>query len=102
MTGGETGLILYYKVRVKVIVCHQLFINVLEVGIKQLGIGVKAGNESIPILMNADDVAILIDNEQDNDANLLDYVDLRCKIWMMKVKMSKTKVIHFQKTRTCT
>ena len=50
-----------------------IFINDLALGIKQLGIGIPMENEKIPILMYADDIAILAENEKDMQV-LLDFV----------------------------
>jgi hypothetical protein len=76
-----------------------IFINDLAIGIKQLGIGLAVGNEKIPILMYADDIAILAENENDMQS-LLNFVHSWCEAWHMKINMTKSKVTHFRKQGT--
>ena len=73
-----------------------IFINDLAISLKNLNLGVKFGELTIPILMYADDVAIISDNK-DQLQTMLNLVDTWCKQWGMNVNMSKTKVIHFRK-----
>ena len=73
-----------------------IFINDLAKGLKQLNLGVKVGDEVIPILMYADDVAILSENAEDLQS-MLDFTHQWCKKWGMTINMSKSKIIHFRK-----
>ena len=76
-----------------------LFINDLAKEMKTLDIGVKTiDNEKVCILLFADDIVILAENEQDLQI-LMNFVDVWCKKWKMKVNIDKTKVVHFRNKR---
>ena len=72
------------------------FINDLAVGIKLLNMGVQVGEEKIPILLYADDVALITESEEDMQF-LLNFTHHWCETWHMKINMSKSKVTHFRK-----
>ena len=76
-----------------------VFVNDLAQGIKELGLGIELENVKLPILLYADDVALLSDNEQDMQT-MLDYVANWCKTWGMKINMTKSKVMHIRKKGT--
>ena len=76
-----------------------VFVNDLAMGIKELGLGIEIDNVKLPILLYADDVALLSDNEQDMQT-MLDYVDNWCTTWGMKINMTKSKVMHIRKKGT--
>ena len=73
-----------------------IFINDLAVGIKEISLGVNIETEKVSILMYADDVAFITENERDMQT-LLDFTHTWCETWHMKINMSKTKVMHFRK-----
>ena len=72
------------------------FINDLTMGLKDLNLGVQVKNTQIPILLYADDVVILA-NDQKEMQVMLNFVDSWCERWKMSVNMSKTKLMHFRK-----
>ena len=76
-----------------------IFINDLAQGIQELGRGIEFENERISILLYADDVAIVCDNEQDMQV-MLDFVHEWCNTWQMKINMSKSKVMHIRRKGT--
>ena len=58
---------------------------------------------NIPILLYADDIVLISENES-NLQKMLDHVDSWCKKWQMRVNVDKTKVVHFRnkrKNKTC-
>ena len=72
-----------------------IFINDLAMSLKELNIGVKINNMCIPILMYADDVVILANDEVELQT-LLTHVNRWCKKWLMTVNLKKSKVMHFR------
>jgi exonuclease III len=73
-----------------------LFINDLVKGLKELDLGIKIGEMKVPILLYADDVAILSENEKDMQS-MLNFINNWCKTWSLSVNISKTKVMHIRK-----
>ena len=64
-----------------------------------LDLGVKIGDETIPILLYADDVVVLANNEAEMQV-MLDAVDKWCKRWHMLINMAKSKAMHFRPSTT--
>ena len=77
-----------------------LFINDLAKEIKAAGYGISVGNDKAPILLYADDIALLSESEDDMQ-NMLDIVYEWCRKWRLEVNCSKTKVMHFRKKNLC-
>ncbi len=75
------------------------YINELARGIKDLDIGIKLDDMTLSILLYADDIVLIADNEKDLQ-KMLDYVHSWCTKWQLGVNKNKTKVMHFRKTRT--
>ena len=75
-----------------------IFINDLAKEMKDLNVGVDIDGEKICILLFADDIVILAENETDLQT-LLNFVDSWCKNWRMKINIDKTKVVHFRTKR---
>jgi hypothetical protein len=75
-----------------------LFINDLVTEIKALNIGIHINEELINILIFADDLVILAENESDLQ-KLLDFVTKWTNKWKMKINKGKTKVVHFRNVR---
>jgi hypothetical protein len=73
-----------------------VYINDLATEINRLNLGVKVGDEFVNILLYADDIVIIADNET-NLQNMLDTVYKWCRQWRMTVNNSKTQVVHFRK-----
>ncbi|KAK3102881.1 hypothetical protein FSP39_014619 [Pinctada imbricata] len=73
-----------------------LFINDLAIQIKALNKGVPVGDLNISILLYADDIALITQNEKDMQ-DLLNTVESWCKQWRLKINTDKTKVVHFRK-----
>ncbi len=75
------------------------FINVLASEMK-LDIGIDIENGNICILLFADDIVILAEDEKKLQI-LLDFTNEWCQKWRMKINNDKTKVIiHFRKIST--
>ena len=75
-----------------------IFINDLITEINGLGQGVKLGTSQLSILIFADDIALLAENEQDLQT-MLNCVHSWCDKWRMAVNLDKTKVMHFRYKR---
>ena len=75
-----------------------LFINDLVVHLKEKCPTLKIGETELNMLLYADDMVIMAETE-DNLQLLLDQVYSWCKMWRLKVNVSKTKVMHFRNIR---
>ena len=61
--------------------------------------GIPFDNDKICILLYADDIVILAENEAQLQL-LLNFTDTWCKNWKMKINRDKTKVVHYRKKST--
>ena len=77
-----------------------LFINDLAKEIKAAGYGITVGSDKVPILLYADDIALLSESE-DYMQNMLDIIYKWCGKWHLQVNFSKTKIMHFRKKNLC-
>ena len=75
-----------------------IYINDLAVELKNLNLGVKMGDLHICILLYADDIVLVSENEE-NLQVMLNHVQNWCVKWQMKVNIEKTKVVHFRSKR---
>ena len=76
-----------------------LYINDLVNGISSLGLGVDIGSENFSILLYANDVVILAENEQNLQA-LLGILKNWCDQNKMTVNLDKSKAVHFHNQST--
>ena len=72
-----------------------IYINDLAVEINKCNKGVNIGEESLSILMYADDVAIMAESEEDLQ-HMLNVLHSWCKTWDIKVNTQKSQIIHFR------
>ncbi len=79
--------------------CFLTFINPLIGLLKESGVGVKVGSSLISVLVYADDLVLLAENENDLQ-NLLDLLYDWCSKWRLSVNTDKTKVMHFRNKNT--
>ena len=84
-----------------------IFINDLAQEIKETGIGIELNidaietnieTEVINILLYADDIVLLAQNEPDLQL-LLDIVEPWCKKWRLEVNLTKTNILHVRVRR---
>ena len=74
-----------------------LYINDLAIELKNLKKGVPINeNEDVTILMYADDIVILAENETDLQTQL-DRITNWCKQWQLMINNDKSKVMHFRR-----
>ncbi len=76
-----------------------LYINNLAEVLKQQNLGICFEGEKVCILLFADDIVILGENEHELQS-LLDSVNDWCMNWKLKINMDKTKIIHFRQKKT--
>ena len=77
-------------------VLFNCFINDLAVNINALGLGINIGNDNkLSILMYADDVVLLAENEHDLQT-MLNTLSEWCNTNKMSVNMSKSNIMHFR------
>ena len=70
-----------------------LYLNDLAVEIKDLGAGVKLGNDEIAILLYADDIVLLAPTPEKLQT-MLNVINTWCKKWGMQINASKTQILH--------
>ena len=75
-----------------------LFINALAEEIKILNKGVDIDGQNISILLYADDIVLISDNEI-NLQIMLDHMYSWCLKWKLKLNIEKSNVIHFRPKR---
>ena len=75
-----------------------LFVNDLAIGIKDMHMGVPYGEDDISILLYADDIVILAENEE-NLQKMITHLENWCNKWRLKINYSKTNLIHFRTRR---
>ena len=73
-----------------------IYINDLALEIKASGVGVKVGDETVCILLYADDIVLLAQSEEDLQIMLNIVSDWCCK-WKLEVNEEKTQIVHFRK-----
>lgn len=79
-----------------------MFINDMAKNVKALNNGILIEGNNVCILLFADDIAIITDNEE-NLQNMFNEIQKWCFKWRLNVNCNKTKVVHFRpasKTRT--
>ena len=72
-----------------------LFINNLVENIKSLNIGIDIGEEKVSLLLYADDLVLLSENENDMQI-LLDTLSAWCRDNKLQVNENKSNIIHFR------
>jgi hypothetical protein len=72
-----------------------LFINNLVDEMKKLNVGVKLDNEEICVLLYADDVVSLCENESDLQ-KILAVLSTWCNTNDLVVNLDKSKIVHFR------
>ena len=76
-----------------------LYLNDLVKEINNLNLGIKVDNNTmVSILLFADDMVLMANNECDLQ-NMLDCLQNWCLKWRLRVNLDKTKVIHFRNNR---
>ena len=83
-------------------VLFNLYINDLVLKINALGKGIKIDDESVSILLYADDVVLLAENETDLKS-MLNVLDDWCNTNKLSINPSKSNIVHFRnhfKTRS--
>jgi hypothetical protein len=76
-------------------VLFNIFINNLVTDIKALDIGIDIEGENIGILLYADDIVLIAENENDLQL-LLDILNTWCKHKALNVSFEKTTIVHFR------
>ena len=72
-----------------------LYINDLATGIKDLHKRVAFGNTQVSILLYADNIVLIADDEQSLQ-DQLNYLYEWCNKWRLSINNSKTTVVHFR------
>ena len=75
-----------------------IFINDLAIEIKNMGLGVSNGNYKVSILLYADDIAIVSENEI-NLQLMLNRLYEWCQSWFLTINTDKSQIVHFRKKR---
>jgi hypothetical protein len=72
-----------------------LFINDLAIYLKSLDLGIQCGNDKICMLLYADDIVLMAENEQDLQC-LLNALKEWCNSNDMHINFNKSQVVHFR------
>ena len=78
-------------------VLFSMYLNDLAVGIKSLNCGVNLDGVNVSILLYADDI-VLISNDEKSLQKMLDFTNEWCKKWRMAINVDKTQIVHFRRT----
>ncbi len=73
-----------------------LFVNDLALQLKESGMGITVNGVNISVLLYADDIVILAENEA-HLQSLLDIVHDWTQKWRLLINVDKTKVVHFRR-----
>src|SRR3981189_2287406 len=73
-----------------------IFINGIMEKVKDSGLGVKIGSETMSVLLFADDMVLVANNEVEL-GHLVDKVKQYCDKWQLEVNVNKTKVVLVSK-----
>ena len=76
-----------------------IFINDLADGIKELNCGIQIGGDNVSVLLYADDIAVISNNEE-NMQKMLDFISSWCKKWRLLINKKKSHFVHFRKRGT--
>ena len=68
-----------------------IFINDLADNIKELNLGIKIKDINLSILLYADEIAVIVENEKDLQA-ILNYVDQFCNKWKLVVNSMNLQI----------
>ena len=72
-----------------------IFINDLAENIKELNLGIKIGDLNLSILLYADVIAHIAENDKDLHT-MLNYVEQWCNKWKLVINSMKSQVVHFR------
>ena len=75
-----------------------LYINELAKEINAMNVGVKFGHVNLSILLYADDMVLVANNEKDLQS-MLDKMHEWCSKWRLKVNQDKSNIVHFRSSR---
>ena len=75
-----------------------IFISDLAIEIENLGLGIAIGDRKVPILLYADNIAILAENEE-NLQIMLNQPNEWCEKWQLTINNEKSQVVHFRKKK---
>lgn len=80
-------------------VLFNIFINDLIDEMKTLNIGIKIDEEIVCMLLYADDVVLIAENENDLQL-LLDVLDSWCSKNFLSINFEKSNIVHFRNVST--
>ena len=75
-----------------------IFLNDLTLMINEANLGISISGRNIGILLYADDIVLLVEDEL-NLQRQLDILNNWCNKWSLNVNLTKSAIIHFRKTR---
>ena len=72
------------------------FLNGLTLCINELHCGVEYGDNSISMLLYADDIILIVSDEHKLQ-RMLDVLDEYCKTWRLTINPNISKIVHFRR-----
>ena len=76
-----------------------LFINDIALRIKSLGKGICIDNENVSILMYADDIVLIAENDEELQ-HMLNELKNWCNVNSMTINFTKSNIVHFRPCST--
>ncbi len=73
-----------------------LFVNDLALEVKHLNRGLPVGQDKLSILLYADDIVLLVENEHDLQEKI-DCLHAWCRKWRLCINTAKTNIISTSK-----
>ena len=72
-----------------------IYINDLAVTLKELNLGIDINGKKLCILLYADDLVLIAENEKDLQT-LLNKMNEWCLRWKLNININKSNVVHFR------
>ena len=76
-------------------ILFSMYLNDLASGIKELNCGVNVGGLNVSILLYADDIVLMAEDEHSLQT-MLNYIADWCSKWRMSINADKTQIVHFR------
>ena len=76
-------------------ILFSMYLNDLASGIKDLNIGIDINGTNVSILLYADDIVLIAENETSLQM-MLDFISKWCSKWRMAINAGKTQIVHFR------
>ena len=76
-----------------------MYLNDLASGVNALNCGVNVNERNVSILLYADDIVLIAEDEKSLQ-KMLDFIEKWCAKWRMAINPDKTQIVHFRHHNT--